>query len=395
MGERFKILLAGVGTGGCHALGALSAQWVGAPDMVVMHTAAPLLEESPVQRRLMLGPAVTRGLSTGNDPETGRRAAEASADDLRALFAGVDLVVILTGLGGGTGSGAAPVVARCAREAGALALAVCTLPFFFEGPQRRMRAEEGAREIRQQADAVVIFPNQRLMEWVDGTTQVTVAFRIVDRILGDSIRGLWKLLSEPGLIPLDFQDLRNLIQQSGGALTMASVESSGPDRARQALAELTEHPLLEHGALLSQAKGVLVGVLGGPDLTLADLQRVMNEVHARCRPDAPIQIATAVDASFDGRLALTVILSEHAEPVAPPEKAPAPSKEETAVEPAPPQPEAAGSRKPGKRKAVQAEMTFESQGRGRFRNVEPTLLDGEDLDVPTFVRRGIQIARGP
>lgn len=395
MGERSRVMLAGVGTGGCHALAALAGSWSGAPEMAVIHTTAALLEASPVTRRLMLGPAVTRGLSTGNDPDAGRRAAEASADDLRALFSGTDLAILMTGLGGGTGTGAAPVVARCAREAGALTLVVCTLPFFFEGAQRRMKAEEGVRDVRQNADAVVVFPNQRLMEWVDGNTQVTVAFRVVDRILGDSIRGLCKLLGEPGLIPLDFQDLRNLVQNSGGTLTMASVESTGPDRARQALAEMTVHPLLEHGALLTQARGVLVGVLGGPDLTLSDLQRVTNEVHARCRAETPVQIATAVDPEYEGRLALTVILSDATEPAtAPPPEPEAGAPARPAAPAAEPEADNAAQRK-GKKKAVQSELTFENQGRGRFRDVEPTLMDGEDLDVPTFVRRGIRISRGP
>ena len=405
--ERCRVLLAGGGGGGCNALGTLRAHWVDAPEMVVMHTDSQMLSACPIPSRVVLGLALTRGLSAGGDPEIGRRAAEEAQENLRQTFSDVDLAVVVAGLGGGTGTGAAPVVCRAAREAGATTLCFCTLPFFFEGQQRRMRAEDGLRELRQSADAVIALPNQRLMEWVDPSTQVTSAFTLVDQVIGSSVRALWKLLSQPGLINLDFADLRRLVESSGGTLAMAFGEAEGEHKAQGAVAKLAESPLLEHGSVLAAAHGLLVGVLGGPDMTLLELQAIMSAVTGMARPDVSLHMGTAIDPEYAGRVAITLLATEHRdlpEPAAE-AKAPAPDAEAApeaaaGADGAPAAaPAAEGKAKPdkrsGKNRTVQTELTFEKTGRGRFLNVEPTLYEGEDLDVPAFLRRGIKLPRVP
>lgn len=393
-GERHQVLMAGIGGAGCNTLAGLRAHWPDSPEMAVVHSSAAVLAGCPIERRLTIGATVTQGLGAGGDPEVGRRAAEASREDLRTLFDGVELAIVVAGLGGGTGSGAAPVACAAAREAGALVLAVCTLPFFFEGSKRRMRAEEGLKHLRQSADAVVVFPNQRVIEWVDEGAQVETAFRMIDTMVGGGLRTLWKLLTVPGLLKLDFADLRELVQQTGGSLALASAEASGPDRVRTVLDEISQSPLLDHGALLPAARGLLIGIVGGPDLMLTELQKVMADLTAQARPDVHLHVGTAIDPSNEGRLCVSVLLTESEERVPePPSADPAPASLEGAAVSAGDETAAKPPRRNRSGKAVQAELTLDSISKGRFRDVQPTLHDGVDLDVPTFVRRGIRLSR--
>jgi cell division protein FtsZ len=307
----------------------------------------------------------------------------------------------VTGLGGGTGTGATPVVARLAREAGALTLGFCTLPFFFEGAQRRLRAEEGLQELRKQADAVVVLPNQRLLDWVEGDTGLVRAFRVTDRVVGSGIRALWKLLTVPGLINLDFMDLKRMVENSGGTLSFSTAEAEGQDRVDECLRSLVECPLLEHGRVLQGADSLLVGVVAGPDFALAELEKLMNGLTAQARPEVDLHMGTSIDVAAEGRLAVTLLASERpAVPPPPPVSAP-PEGTTPDAKPAETKSDESG-KKPGTRaattdatKVVQGELVFESGGRGRFRNIEPTLHEGTDLDVPTFLRRGIKLMQLP
>ncbi len=393
-GDRYQVLLVGIGGAGCNSLAALRAHWPDSPDMLAIHTSTVVLDGCSLERKMAIGGTLTQGLGTGGDADVGRRAAEASREEICAPFDGVDLVVVLVGLGGGTGSGAAPIICAAAREAGALVLTVATLPFFFEGSKRRMRAEEGLKRLRQASDAVVVFPNQRVIEWVDEGAQVETAFRMIDHMLGGAIRTLWKLVTEPGLLKLDFADLRGIVQQTGGTVAMASAEGSGPERARTVLDELQNSPLLDHGALLPAARGLLIGISGGSDLTLTELQKVMSELTAQARPDVHLHVGTAIDAGLEGRLCVSVLLTESEDRVPEPVVAdPLPVPEDGAKPPGGDDPAAKPARRGRSGKAVQAELTLDSISKGRFRDVQPTVHDGVDLDVPTFVRRGIRLSR--
>ncbi len=397
MNERCRIRLVGIGGGGCNVLRAVRAEWPDAPPMIAVHTDAQMLAACGIEEQVAIGAQVTNGLGTGGDVERGRRAALEAEDLLRPALTGADLVILVAGLGGGTGTGATPVVARLAREAGALTLGFCTLPFFFEGPQRRLRADAGLQDLRKQADAVVVLPNQRLLDWVGGDTEVGRAFRITDRVVGSGIRALWKLLTFPGLINLDFMDLRRLVETSGGTLALATAEGEGPDRADQCLKTLVGNPLLEHGRVMQAAGALLVGVVGGPDLTLAELEKLMQGITAQTHPEVDLHMGTSIDVASEGRIAVTVLASERRDAAPPepqagaaatPEKAPA---EPPAAEPAKKSGAKAG--RAGQARVVQGELSFDSAGRGRFRNVEPTLHEGTDLDVPTFLRRNIRLTQ--
>ncbi len=395
MTERLRILLAGVGGGGGNTLARLLRLWNDAPEMVAIDTDLQKLSSLPVPNRLELGSAESRGFSAGGDPEAGSRAAELSVEALRELFQGVDLAVLMGGLGGGTATGALPVISRVARECGALTLGFCTLPFFFEGPAKRRLAAEGLRHLRADAHAVIALPNERLLDRLAPQTELTRAFLLADEAVCAGIRSLWMLLTRPGLIHLDFSHLQALVK-AGGTLALAGGEGEGPDRGRQALEGLALSPLLEHGAVLKQAQSVLVGVTGGPDLTLVELQQVMEGVTNQLGPQTELHMGTAIDPDLRGRLLLTVLATEAQapEPAVEPAASPAPPEAPGETEPAE---TAAKDAKRGKAKTarskgpVQTNLRFDTQGRGRFSNTSPTIHEGEDLDVPTYLRRNVRL----
>lgn len=393
MDESYSIVLAGVGSCGCMMLGRLHEDWTDAPEMAVLHTNRRVLDLCGGLAAVALGPGVTQGLSTGGDPVLGRRAAEESLDAIRPVFAGADLVLVLSGLGGGTGSGAMPVVCRAAREAGATVLAFCTLPFFFEGLRKRRLAEEALADIRRECDAIIVLPNERLVSQADTEVGMMSAFRLGDRLIGEHLRVLWKTLGRPGALSVDMSDLRALTSAAGTTLVMATGEGRGPGKAGAALNAIDASPLLEHGAVLSSARSLLVSVLGGPDLSLAELNEVVTGITAKAAPDVDLRVGAVADPEFEGRLLVGVMASEHR--LAPVETAPAPAETppvdgETPVKPAG-RGRAVRARKAGTA-TVQPELDIAGQGQGRFAGSEATLIDGQNLDVPTFIRRGIRLS---
>lgn len=393
-GSRYQVVIVGVGGAGCNTITELRAQWPSAPEMIAIHSLVTALEACPADRKIRVGATVTQGAGAGGDPEVGRKAVESSIEDIRALFTGVDLAIVSAGLGGGTGSGGAPLICAAARDMGALVLAVVTLPFFFEGSRRRMCAEAALKEIRESADAVVVFPNQRVIEWVDEGAQVGEAFRMVDHVVGGGLRTLWKLVTEPGHMKLDFSDLRRMIRLGGGTLAMATAEVAGDDRVRDALEEIQNSPLLDRGALIPTARNVLIGVACGPDFKLAEMEKLSGALSGKTRPDVHLHVGVAVDPEFEGRLNVTVLLAEGEEsggensPAAP---SPGPDSS------VPPGTEAANGVKPGRKsksaKPVQPLLRLDSTPKGRFRDVQPTYHDGVDMDVPTYIRRRISLSR--
>ena len=397
-----RVLVAGVGGGGGRALAHLHEHWRETPELAVLHTNEALLSANPIARRLAIGGSATDGLSTGGDPEIGRRAAEEAADALRELWNGVELAVVVAGLGGGTGGGAAPVVSRIARESGALTLAVCTMPFFFEGVGRRRRAEESLRALRVAADAVIVFPNQRLFEWVGEGAPLARAFAVVDEVVAAGLRSLWRLMTQRWMLEVDFADLRRLALGGERQLGLAAFEAGGPNRVPETLAHLRESPLLERGQTLVAARGLIVAAVAGPDLTLSEFDRLIHGVTEQVHPNAELHIGAAIDPEYEGRVGVTLLMSEQA----PASEAEAPATSESATAAAD-TPEDSGARgapagaaaKPrrarGAAKPVQGTLAIEPAGKGRFKDTAPTILDGEDLDVPTFLRRGLKLSSTP
>ncbi|MBN1269552.1 MAG: cell division FtsZ family protein [Kiritimatiellae bacterium] len=382
---RRRVLIVGIGGGGCNALSTMADVWQDGPEMVAVHTDAQALWSCKAPRRIQIGANVTGGLSTGGDAVVGRQAAESDAETLKDLFEGVDLAFLVLGLGGGTATGAAPVMAEAARRAGALTLCFATLPFTFEGDQRRQQAEDGLRALQEAADAVVAIPNQRLLSLVEDKTSLGDAFGQVDRTMGLCIRSIWDILMKTGIINLDFQDVRGLVKQSGGTCTLAYAEAEGRRRAEAVVEQILQNPLFEAGKVLAQAQGLLVGIIGGPDLTLVEVQAVMSGITAAGRPDARVVMGAAVDENWRSKISLTVLASEtlRAEPEDEPDETSAGVRRGRG----------AGRKGEGPGKVRQTRLNLEPVGKGRFKDVEPTIYDGQDLDTPTFVRRGIRIGK--
>ena len=386
-GAPLTIAVVGIGSGGCRAVSHMAARWTEGPSVAMLDTDAQLLAECPAGTRIQLGRTRAQGLGAGGDVNAGRAAAEEERERLRALFSGADLVFLVAALGGGTGTGAAPVVARIARDEGALVLCFATLPFSFEGEARRSQAMQGLAALRTEADAVVAVPNQRLFELVKDGATAEQAFGQADDVLGSGIQAIWNLLVRRGLISLNFADLRSVVQNSGGTCVFGYGEAVGDVRAQTAASAALENPLLDHGRAVASARALLVSIVGGPDLSLGEIESIMNTISSSANSEAHVYMGAASHPDWIGRLSVTILASEQwqQEPArkaeAPPEEAPGAADDE---------PE---SKKKRRGKVTQTKLSLDPSGRGRFKDVEPTILDGQDLDIPTFKRRGIAIEK--
>ncbi|HBA84217.1 MAG TPA: hypothetical protein DCZ95_09015 [Verrucomicrobia bacterium] len=391
-----KILVAGVGGGGSNVVDRMVKSWSEGPEAAVINTDLKALGACEVSQRIQIGRNITKGLGAGGDVSAGKMAAEDDVDRLRGLVAHSHLVIIVAALGGGTGTGAAPILARIAREEGALTLCFVSMPFDFEGERRTEHARDGLRALKMEADAVVCLPNQNLLEMVPDKTSLISAFETSDQMIGTGIQSLWRLLTQNGMINLDFADLRNLVEHSGGSCSFGYGEGEGSEKSAQALHSITAGPLLDHGNVLAQSEALLISIVGGMDLTLMDIQTIMAHLKAIARPDARLAMGATINPEWKGRLALTVLAADNWDetPPAPAAPAPAASKSTSKVEKEPELVmDLSAEGRAARKKGIQATLDFESNEKGRlFSKVEPTLYNGEDLDIPTFVRRGIKIS---
>ncbi len=372
----------GVGGAGGRIVGKANARLGGQPPVAVVNTDARELDAATAAMKLQIGMTRTGGLGTGGIPGAARLAAEDDIATLRELMRERELVLAVAGLGGGTGSGALPTVLRAAADAGAVTVAVVTLPFPFEGPQRADVAREALREIQEVADTVVVIEAARLLE-ATGEAPVERAFEQADDLVGASLATLCRLLTQPGYIKLDLADLKALASQSGDRCTLAYGEADGVDRARMAAERALRGILTEGGRRVASAGALLVGIVGGPDLTLSEVGELMAAVDAVRAPECRVWMGTHIDPDATGRVSLAVFVAETFE-AAPTARTPGSASPAVAR---------GGKRADRARgaKSVQPTLALGIAGRGRFRNVEPTILDGEDLDVPTFMRRGLRI----
>ncbi len=381
---RCRVLVAGVGGGAGNVLSHALAGWDEPPTVAAINTDARALEATAIDLKVAIGRTVAKGMGTGGDAELGRLAANEDLDALRALVSGHDLLLLVAGLGGGTATGAAPVLARIAREEGLLVLAYVTLPFAFEGARRQEQAQEGVADLKQSADAVICLPNQRLHALLPPDTSLPEAFAFVDRMMSAGIRGLWTLLARDNMLNLDFSDLQSLVENSGNECCFGYGEGQGPGKAAQALQGLLEGPMLEKGRVIANSGAMILSVAGGPDLSLAELETIHRRFQEAARPGARISLGAAVLDGWTGRLALTVLAAEHWMPPARPgalilEPGQPAAKEE----------EPAGR---GRKNVQQSELQLgAASDRGRFRDVAPTIYEGADLDIPVYSRRGIRI----
>ncbi len=407
--HKIRLKIFGVGGAGCNAVNQIATarsndhSALAGVTLIAVNTDAQALESIAATEKIQIGAALTRGLGAGGDPELGARAAQQDTERLVAAVQNADVVFITAGLGGGTGTGASPVLAKIAKEQGALVLAFAGMPFGFEGERRRQQAVAGVEQLKAQADAVICIQNDKLFKLAGENASVLDAFKRGNEIIACGAQAIWQLLSRKGLINLDFADVRAALGAKHCEGVFSYGEARGPDKVPDAVKALLESPLLEGGDALLRADAVLVSILGGPDLTLANVQRTVEPI-ARLASHAHVIMGAAIDETFRDRLAVTVIAATNAMPKrashlgiakSPFTRRPGePSLNRgaaTAVKTPAALSSANGQHKKELPKPKQETLKLEPVTRGRFDKSEPTIYDGEDLDVPTFLRRGASL----
>ncbi len=467
--ELIPIKVVGIGGAGSNALDRIVLDGLERAELIAMNTDVQSLASSVASSKVQLGRTITRGLGAGGDPEVGYNAGVESTDEIREALADARVVFMCAGLGGGTGSGAGPLVAQLAREAGSLVIGLATLPFSFEGRRRTVQAEEALDRLRQSSDAVICFENDRMGDIVAPKAGIHQAFAVADSTISQSVRSIVNLIQRPGLIRIGFDDLLAALRSPNGRCLFGFGESDSPNRAHDALNQALKNPLMDRGRMLADAAHILVQVAGGPAMTLSEVEILMKELGKHISDETQILFGTAVDNRMGDRLSVTLITSLAAEgaAVAPPKKftphvlpqpqpepepamppvwekrpenpasaaaeisapsepattfvtefaevmpmEPAPAEEPVEIEaqaeepvmekPAPPAPPPVPRKKvaaptadkiPAKKivQAKQEVLQFEPVNRGRFEKSEPTIVEGQDLDIPTFLRKNVRV----
>lgn len=300
-----KITVIGVGGAGGNAVNNMIAANLEGVDFVMANTDAQALEGSLTDRIVQLGASVTRGLGAGANPNMGRQAAEEAADDIAQLIEGSNMVFIAAGMGGGTGTGAAPVIARLAKEQGVLTVGIVTKPFQFEGAHRMKMAEAGIKELQEYVDTLIVIPNQNLFRIANEKTTFAEAFRLADEVLHSGVRGVTDLMVKPGLVNLDFADIRSVMSEMGKAM-MGTGEAVGERRALEAAEAAISNPLLDDVSLKG-ARAVLINITGGPDMTLFEVDEAANRIRDEVDPEANIIFGSTFSDALQGRMRVSVV----------------------------------------------------------------------------------------
>ncbi|HEY5296560.1 MAG TPA: cell division protein FtsZ [Verrucomicrobiae bacterium] len=398
----------GIGGAGVSLLEALNGEEFSGANLVAINTDASSLAASSATIKIHLETKLLRGLGTGGDPERGRALAEEQFATLKSACEGADVIFIVAGLGGGAGSGISPVLARAAKETGALVLAFVTLPFLCEGNRRQQQAQQSFEQLKSVADGVICLPSQKAFKLIDENTSVLDTFRITGNLLIEGVRGVWQLLTRPGLIQIHFDDLCALVRDRHSESAFAFVEASGAGRSREAVEKLLKHPLLDEGRALAESGAVLISLLGGKDLTMAEVNRVMEQISRHCE-HAQIIMGAAVDAEMKNRLCVTVIAAKQnshagqssfaADPVEQISRSPITKPSVRCVSQSSTTPleqreqllkhHAVGRGRKAASRMRQEQLPLAIISKGRFDKSEPTIHKGEDLDIPTYYRRGV------
>ncbi|MDH7516010.1 MAG: cell division protein FtsZ [Bacteroidota bacterium] len=303
--ERARIRVVGVGGAGGNAVDDMISRGLDAVEFIAINTDLQALEASAAQYKIQAGKNLTRGLGAGADPSVGYRAIEEDKEEITSSLAGSDMVFIAAGMGGGTGTGGAPVVANIAKGLGALVVGIVTKPFHFEGKRRMAQAEEGIEELRKHVDTLIVIPNQKLMSLVDKSTSVPDAFRMSNQVLYNATRGISDIISRRGIVNVDFADVKNIMKDMGDAL-MGSGFASGENCAIEAAHNAISHPLLE-GVTIAGARGVLINFTGGPDMSIMQLEEAGNVISEAAGEDANVIFGAVLDDSMGDSMMVTVI----------------------------------------------------------------------------------------
>jgi cell division protein FtsZ len=415
LGDRsVSIKVIGLGGAGGNAVDRIKMENLDRLQLAVINTDLQALNSSPVEEKLLIGSQITRGLGAGGDPDLGFDAAESDREKIAALVKDTDLVFLVAGMGGGTGSGAAPIVADIASEAGALVISFITLPFSFEGGRRAKQAEDGLLALRRSCDAVIPLPNDVLLqEAAEGETALD-SFARADAWIGRAVRSVWAMLFRTGLINLDFATLRQAFHTRGGKTLFGLGSGEGEDAVADAIESLGMCPLLATPEFSRKADRLLVNIVGGTDLTLPKVNEIMSAMTERYGRESHVIMGAVIDEDLQGKVEICVIGTSDIGGRLPPRRpttrprSSSASKqarrpelqEEDAVEI--PSPSATRTLTPARRTRVTAhsadvaqdEFSFQAgaENRGNFERTDRYLFEGQDLDVPTYMRKGIKIS---
>jgi cell division protein FtsZ len=367
--EVAKIKVIGLGGGGSNAVNRMMAARFTGVEFIVANTDLQALRSSPAPYKIQLGAKLTSGLGAGSNPEVGKSAAQEDRDEIRQVLEGADMVFVTAGLGGGTGTGAAPVVAAVAKDLGILTVAVVTKPFHFEGRRRQQQAETGLAELRAVVDTLISIPNQRLLAVVDRGTPLVEAFKVADTVLLQAVQGISDLILVPGLINLDFADVRTIMSGMGMAL-MGAGTGKGQNRALDAAQKAVASPLLDETSI-EGARGILINFTGGSDLSIHEVEEAAKIVQEAAHEEANIIFGAVIDETLQDEVRITVIATGFTERKM--EMGPSPTK----VVDLPSRP----SRAPAAGASWRRRVMPDARGEGGEQGTE------EDLDVPAFLRR--------
>lgn len=363
------IRVVGVGGAGNNALNRMIDEEIAGVEFVAVNTDQQDLDANLASQKLLIGQRLARGLGTGGQPEKGGTSAEESLEELHELLNDSDMVFITAGMGGGTGTGAAPIVAKVAREEGALTIGVVTKPFSFEGSQRMRTAESGIESLKEHVDTLIVIPNDRLLLTADKRTPLSDSFKMADDVLRQGIQGISELITTPGLINLDFADVRK-IMSVGGAALMAIGTGEGEDRARKAAEAALSSQLLD--VSIDGARGILFNVTGGSDLSLFEINEAANIIREMAHPDVELIFGAVIDDSMDDSVRITVIATGfgHQGPISRPisRQEPRISSSERTTMPA-------------------AHSTLSKPTQPPKREIKQQTLPIDDIDIPAFLRR--------
>jgi cell division protein FtsZ len=421
--KSIRLKIFGVGNAGVKILEHIARNGARGAELIAVNTESDSLNASSAAEKICLETKLMRGLGTGGDPERGRIAAEEHSATLKTACEGVDVIFVVAGLGGGAGTGISPFLSQVARDAGALVLAFGVTPFDCEGNARQRQARQGLKELKAAADGVICLPNQKLFKLIDENTSVVEMFERANELLAETIANVSRLIACKGLIELRFADLCGFLRDRHSENQFATADASGATRSRDVMEKLLAHPLLDNGKTLTESDAVLVSLIGGPDLTMADINRVMEPINSKCGR-AQVIMGAAIDEKFQERLAVTIIAARHVDAhsakateeagrseglsapaelntqihrvatsrphsrfVAPP---PAMTPEQMETLMSRQSPGATRARK-SSNKMRQGTLPLEIVSKGRFDKSEPTIHKGEDLDIPTYIRRGVAL----
>jgi cell division protein FtsZ len=418
--EELRVKIIGIGGAGCNALEHIALTELGRLSLALVHSHARVLQQHTIANRVLVGTNRTHGLGSGGDADLARVMAEEAAGELRDLVADTDLLFLVCGLGGGTGSGVTPVLATIAKSVGALVIAVAITPFEFEGSRRSKQAQAALQNLRSAADAVICVPNDKMCKLLPADATIVQTFARANDLLAQGLRGLWQMLTRPGLINVDFGYVHSVLRGRHTECTLVAESAAGEQRAQKVIEQLLTNPLLTNGSALSEADQVLVSVVASDNLTVAEISQLTDGIRRQIDTEDFI-LGTALDRSLDDKLCVTLILSKGGKTPSTDPDAVAPILRQTSPivdqsyfhdastpRPAPrfvaPPPETTPEKtrelldkQPSGRilrtasKWKQELLALEIVSRGRFEKSEPTIHRGADLDVPTYVRRGVPL----